>query len=63
MLTTLEILLDRFCLELNIRKTQYIANINGQLNYRGEQIQRTQQYKYLGKIIEQELTHGKHIAN
>ena len=29
MLTTLEILLNRFQLELNIRKTQYIANTNG----------------------------------
>ena len=29
MLTTLEILLNRFQLELDIRKTQYIANTNG----------------------------------
>ena len=60
---TLETLLDRYQLELNIRKTQYIADTNGQLVYKGELIQRTQHYKYLGKIIEESLTHSQHITN
>ena len=38
MLLTLETLLDRYQLELNIRKTQYIASYDGQLNYKGELI-------------------------
>ena len=33
MLNTLEIMLNRYKLELNIRKTQYIANIDGTLLY------------------------------
>ena len=63
MLHTLETLLNRYQLELNIRKTQYIADCNGQLSYKGELLQRTQHYKYLGKIIEVGLTHSNHIAN
>ena len=63
MLLTLETLLNRYQLELNIRKTQFIASYNGQLSYKGEPIQRTQHYKYLGKIIDVDLTHSKHIAN
>ena len=35
MLNTLEIMLNRYKLELNIRKTQYIANIDGILLYQG----------------------------
>ena len=38
MLLTLETLLDRYQLELNIRKTQYIASYDGQLSYKGEMI-------------------------
>ena len=63
MLLILETLLDRYQVELKIRKTQFIANYNGQLSYKGEPIQRTQHYKYLGKIIDVDLTHGTHVAN
>ena len=62
-MNTLEAVLERYKLELNINKTQFIANYDGNLTYQGNQITRTQKYKYLGKLIEQGLTHGQHMTN
>ena len=58
MMYTLESILRRYGLQLNINKTQYIANYPGMITYAGNEIERTNKYKYLGKIIEQELTHN-----
>ena len=49
---TLEMILRRYGMELNINKTQYIANYSGRITYQGNEIERTTKYKYLGKIIE-----------
>ena len=63
MLNQLELLLSRLRLELNVRKTQFMSNYEGNLTYQGNNLIRTDRYKYLGKIIEQELNHSVHIEN
>ena len=63
MLNQLELLLSRLRLELNVRKTQFMSNYEGNLTYQGNNLIRTDRYKYLGKIIEQELNHNAHIEN
>ena len=52
MMYTLETILRRYGMELNIGKTQYISNYEGRITYQGNEIERTLKYKYLGKIIE-----------
>ena len=61
MMNTLETVLRRYSLQLNINKTQYIANQAGRILYEGNEIERTNKYKYLGKIIEEDLSHKEHI--
>ena len=41
MMDTLETVLGRYRLELNLNKTQYIANYDGHLFYQGNQVIRT----------------------
>ena len=61
MMHTLEQVLRRYSLELNIDKTKYIASNVGRISYQGREIERVDEYKYLGKIIQQSLTHESHL--
>ena len=51
MMFTLEAVLKRYSLELNVNKTKYIASNEGRITYQGTDIERVREYKYLGKII------------
>ena len=51
MMSTLEAVLRRYSLELNVNKTKYIASMEGRITYRGADIEQVREYKYLGKII------------
>ena len=51
MMHTLEQVLRRYSLELNIDKTKYIASNVGRITYQGRDIERVDKYKYLGKVI------------
>ena len=51
MMYTLESVLRRYSLELNVDKTKFIASNMGRITYQGRDIERVDEYKYLGKII------------
>ena len=55
-------MLRRYSLELNTDKTKFIASNEGQITYQGREIERVLEYKYLGKVIQQNLTHESHLA-
>ena len=48
---TLESVLGRYSLELNVDKTKFIASNEGRVTYQGREIERVSEYKYLGKVI------------
>ena len=58
---TLEAVLRRYSLELNANKTKYIASMEGRITYHDTEIERVREYKYLGKIIQQNLMHDSHL--
>ena len=51
MMYTLESVLRRYSLELNVDKTKFIASNMGRITYQGREIERVKEYKYLGKVI------------
>ena len=50
-------LLNRFQLTLNTTKTKYMSNRRDHLQFRGQEIENVRHYKYLGKIIQEDLGH------
>ena len=57
MMLTLETALRRYSLELNINKTKYITSSIGRITYQDNDLEQVKEYKYLGKIMQQNLQH------
>ena len=51
MMYTLESVPGRYSLELNVDKTKFNVSSLGRITYQGRDIERVDEYKYLGKVI------------
>ena len=61
-LSLLESMLNRFGMELNTEKTEYMTQLTGELWYSGKNLKKVNSYKYLGKIIQNDLQHDEHLS-
>lgn len=44
-------MLERFRMELNIDKTEYMTKLPGDLWYKNKKLRKVNSYKYLGKTV------------
>ena len=56
-------LLERYQMELNTDKTEFMTKLEGNLWYHNKKLKKVEQYKYLGKIIQNNLQHDVHLEN
>ena len=50
-------------MELNTDKTEFMTGLEGNLWYQNKKLRKVESYKYLGKIIQNNLQHDVHLES